>query len=92
MYGHEEPVKDSSRLTLRRGDLIRIPDSKYFSKVSRNEFAVILDRYKYNKFAPGDDRIRYRDYGCEVLMITGPLKGEVKRFYGKLRSSCKFLN
>jgi hypothetical protein len=93
MYGNEVEVKDSPRLKLRRGDLVRIPDSQKFSKVSRNEFAVVLSRYKYNKYYPGcDDKIIFRDYGCEVLFITGPLKGKVRRFFVKLNENCKYIS
>jgi len=92
MRGYEVEVKDSTRLTLRRGDLVRIPDDKMFSKVSRGEFAVVLSRYKYNKCYPGGDKIIYRDYGTEVLFVTGSLKGKVRRFYKKLDSNCKYVN
>jgi ribosome-associated protein YbcJ (S4-like RNA binding protein) len=91
MYGEEVEVKDSPRLKVRRGDLIRIPDSEIFSKVSRNQFAVVLDRYKYNKKLQGSDKIWFRDYGCEVLFVTGSLKGKVRRFYGKIRQEYKYI-
>lgn len=92
LQAHEVEVKDSPRLHVRRGDLIRIPDTEVFPKIAREQFAVVLSRYRYDKTWPGDKKVWFRDYGCEVLFITGVLKGQVRRYYGKIFSSYKYIN
>lgn len=70
-------VKDSQRLNLRKGDVVQV--SKWCrSKYARNQFGVIVGRYRWVKWKGGEP---YRDYGAVVLFITGKRKGKEKKFY-----------
>lgn len=44
---------------------------------ARNQYAIILGRYKYTKY-----KIRtFRDYGSVLMMLTGDAIGHIRRFY-----------
>jgi len=69
---------DSSRLALRRGDIILLPELDWVPKYAKNQFAVVLERYRQTKTSGS---IIYRNYRTKVMMLTGPRKGHT-RIYG----------
>lgn len=82
-----QEVKDNPRLKLRKGDLIRIPNTDNFPKYARGEFAVVLSRYRYIKHKYKN----YIDYGAVVMFVSGQRKGYSRRFYCKLHDSMKYI-
>lgn len=72
-------VKDSKKLKLRSGDIIKIPEYGYYGKKIRREMAVVLNRYKRIKTTPNNT---YVDYGAEFMMISGQEKGKIKKKLG----------
>lgn len=83
-------VIDNPRLTLRKGDIVQIPDSPRFPEYSRNQFAVVINRLRQIRSL----RIkRFYNYKTEVMMLTGSRKGHI-RSYGPSNGSlnlCKFI-
>ena len=80
LYGYEKEyqvVKDSSRLRLRKGDIVQVSHSSSISKYARGQFGVIIDRYRWVKFK----RQIYADYGATIMFLTGEKKGCLKKFY-----------
>ena len=71
-----QDVKDNKKLKLRVGDIIRIPDKLYYGKDTRNELAVILNKYRKIKTSGFGTFI---DYGSEYIIITGKDKGKIKK-------------
>lgn len=82
-----QEVKDNPRLLIRKGDVVRIPNTDNFPKYARGEYAVVLSRYRYikHKF------MKFIDYGAVVMFITGERKGYSRRFYCKIHSSMKYI-
>ena len=73
-----QDVKDKKQLQLRVGDIIKIPNKLFYGKDTRNELAVILNRYRKIK----SGIITIIDYGAEYMMITGKDKGKIKKKLG----------
>jgi hypothetical protein len=82
-----QEVKDNPRLLVRKGDIVRIPDTDNYPKYARGEYAVVLSRYRYIKHK----YIKYIDYGAVVMFITGERKGHSRRFYCKIHNSMKYI-
>ena len=53
------------------------PRHEKVPKYARNQYAIMLGRYKFTKFKGP----KYRDYGSIVMMLTGTHVGHVRRFY-----------
>jgi len=68
---------DNPRLALRRGDIILLPKSSWVPKYAKEQFAVILERYRQTKTS---GRTTYRNYKSKVMMLTGPRKGHVRTY------------
>jgi hypothetical protein len=80
-------IKDSPRLNLRVGDIVGF--TKYSKiKYKKNQFAVILNRFKKIKSCFYG---RYVDYGIEFMMITGSKKGEIKKQFLRSGSPTKYM-
>lgn len=86
-YQIDYQIVDNNKLKLRKGDIIRIPNTDSFPKYARGEFAVILERYRYTKHK----YLIYHDYGCVVMFVSGERKGHIRRFYRKLDASSKYV-
>ena len=58
-------------------------------KYARNAYAIILARYKWTKYKK---YMTFRDYGCIIMMLTGPRIGHVRKYYAKIPYStvCKY--
>ncbi len=54
-----------------------LPVNKRIPKYARNEYAMVLNRYKWIK---QKGRI-YTDYGVILMMLTGSKAGRVRRYY-----------
>ena len=74
---------DVSRARLKPGDIILIPDKKIFPKTSRNQFAVVLRRYKIKNYVQKWD-ITFWHYGSEIMYLTGLKRGQIRNFSSKL--------
>ena len=83
-----EWVKDSSRLKLRKGDIIKFDNSSRFPSYAKNQYGLILRRYKWTKYKFFGTFV---DYGAQVKMLTGKREGHIRRFY-QLRSRLKVTN
>lgn len=82
---------DSPRLTLRRGDILLLPKSYWVPKYAKEQFAVVLERYRQTKTSGSKT---YYNYKAEVMMLTGPRKGHVRTYgspYGPNLNHHKFL-
>lgn len=53
------------------------PRHEKVPKYARNQYAIILARYKFTKFKCKT----FRDYGSIVMMLTGSNVGHIRRFY-----------
>lgn len=82
-----EDIEDNPRLNLRVGDIVRFTE---YSKIKykKNQFAVILNRFKKIKTCFHG---RYVDYGIEFMMITGSKKGEIKKQFLMSGSPTKYI-
>lgn len=69
-------VKDSTRLRLRKGDVVKV-SSACPSKYARNQLGVIINRYRWVKFKYST----FADYGATIMFLTGKKKGCLKKFY-----------
>jgi len=71
----------NDRIRLKRGDVVKC-SSQIQIKHARNQFAVVLDRYRLikHKFCI------FKDYAAVVMIITGPTKGKVVKVAGHLLS------
>lgn len=76
-----QKVKDSSRLRLRKGDVVQVSQSCP-SEYARGQFGVVIDRYRWVKFK----HEIYTDYGATIMFLTGKKKGKMKRFYACAQS------
>lgn len=54
-----------------------LPVNKQIPKYARNEYAIVLNRYKWAKHK---GRI-YTDYGVIIMMLTGSKAGRIRRYY-----------
>lgn len=84
-------IIDSPRLTLRRGDIILLPDSYWVPKYAKKQFAVVLERYQQTKTSGS---IIFYNYKAKVMMLTGPRKGHVRTYgspFGPSLNYHKFL-
>ncbi len=82
-------IIDNDKLKLRRGDIIRIPKDRYeLSRHYREQFAVVLDRFKITKNKPHGTFI---DYGVVLMMISGDKKGNIFKA-GSMRIPSYFKN
>lgn len=68
-----EFVETNKRLSLVRGDVVRLQESKYLPKYARGQFGVVIDRFREVK----DKGMIYKDYGSVVMLTTGPDKGRL---------------
>lgn len=68
-----EFVETSKRLSLVRGDIVRLRESKYLPKYARDQLGVVIDRFREVK----DKGMIYKDYGSVVMLTTGPDKGRL---------------
>jgi len=55
-----------------------LPVNKKIPKYARNEYAIILNRYKWIKYKGYSI---YTDYGVIIMMLTGSKAGRVRRYY-----------
>lgn len=82
---------NSPRLTLGQGDIILLPKSDWVPKYAKEQFAVVLERYRQTKTSGPET---YYNYRTEVMMLTGPRKGHVRTYgspFGPSLNPHKFL-
>jgi len=83
---------DSSRLSLRRGDIVLLPLDSWVPKYAKKQFVVVIERYRQTKKS---GRETYYNYKTKVMMLTGPRKGHVRTYgspYGPSLNCYKYLN
>ncbi len=82
---------ETSKLGLKVGDLVRIPDSNSYPVKWRNKIAIIVGRYKsINETLDRHGQpATYSHYGVEVAFLDPIYSGIVRRFLSKLTLGCK---
>ena len=70
-------IIDNPRLKLRRGDIILLPNRKWVPKYAKEQFAVVLERYRQTR---SYSYVTYYNYKTKVMMLTGSKKGHVRTY------------
>jgi len=82
---------DNPKLLLRRGDIILLPKCHWVPKYAKEQFAVVLERYRRIRTSGSET---YYNYKTEVMMLTGSRKGHVRTYgspFGPTLNPHKFL-
>jgi hypothetical protein len=79
-YKYEyQMVETNPRLSFIRGDVVLFNNTRFFPIWKRNNFAVVIDRYRLVKYK---GITTYRDYCLVLMMITGDKKGRTFKMSG----------
>ena len=80
-WGTTEAVdlRTNTKAQVRKGDIIKLPDSKGIPKFARGCLGVITRRYRTER------RLEqvYYNYGAEIMLLDGPKKGKTIPYFGK---------
>lgn len=85
---------ETSKLGLKVGDIVKIPNSRTYPIKWRNKVAIIVGRYKsINETTNRHGNPKtYFHYGSEVAFLDSEYHGIVRRFLSKLTTGCKLTN
>jgi len=76
--GEMVELKDDSRASIKRGDIVLLSDAKSIPKYARDRFCVVISRYRTSKRLNYGSRTYY-NYGVELMLLDGPRKGKTLR-------------
>ncbi len=71
-------ILDNSRLKHKVGDIIQFNDFHNVVNYARNQFGVIVERYRWVKYKP---ERTYYDYGSIIIILSGNRQGKLRKFY-----------